>query len=194
LGDCDGEGIVDDEHPDEEREHAGDGHRQCVYAEQRFEVAAASGGRFDGESRAQKRGERGLSLFEADAILETDIDSVEVAAAAEHRLGGVDIHDAKVAAEGLRHAAGFEDAAYGELLAALHGERVVGEVGDGLAVDVDVARGGAVQAAGQIEERGLSGARGPDDGHHLAACDFEIDGLERGDLAFAVVELGDAGK
>ena len=57
LRDCDGEGIVDDEHPDEEREHAGRGHRQGVYAEQRFELAAAARRRLDGEARPQQRGQ-----------------------------------------------------------------------------------------------------------------------------------------
>ena len=65
--------------------------------------------------------EGGLALLQRDALAQADIDAVEVAAAAEHVLRGVDIHDAEVAAEGLRHAAGLEDAAHGELLAALHG-------------------------------------------------------------------------
>src|SRR5450755_1843787 len=72
------------------------------------------------------------------------------------------------------------------------GERVVGEPGDGLAVDADLASGRAVQAADQIEERGLAGAGGADDGNHLAARDLEIDRFERGDLALAVIDLGDA--
>ena len=71
---------------------------------------------------------------------------------------------------------------------------VVGEAGDGLAVDADLARGGTIQAADQIEERRLSGAGGADDGDHLAARDVQIDGFERSDLALAVVELGDTGE
>jgi Na+-translocating ferredoxin:NAD+ oxidoreductase RnfC subunit len=59
-----------------------------------------------------------------------------------------------------------------------------------LAVDADLARGGAIQPADQIEERRLPGSRGPDDGDHLAARDLEIDGFERSDLALAVVDLG----
>ena len=53
-------------------------------------------------------------------------------------LRGVDIHDSEVAAEGLRHAAGFEDAAHGELLAALHG------------VEGDFAADGEVVAVGEL--------------------------------------------
>ena len=54
--------------------------------------------------------------------------------------------------------------------------------------------GGTVEAADQIEERGFAGAGRPDDGDHLAARDLQVDGFERGDLALAVVELGDAGE
>ena len=79
-----------------------------------------------------------------------------------------------------------------DFVAAEAGEIVIGEGGDGLAVDADLARGGAVQAADEIEEGGLAGARGSDDGDHLAARDFQMDGFERSDLAFPVVELGDA--
>ena len=57
-----------------------------------------------------------------------------------------------------------------------------------------VARAGTVQPADQIEQGGFSGAGGPDDGDHLAAGDFEIDGFERGYLALAVVDLGDTGE
>ena len=63
-----------------------------------------------------------------------------------------------------------------------------------MAIDANVAGGGAVESADQVEKRGLSGTGRADDGNHFAASDVEVDGLERGDLAFAVVELGDPGK
>ena len=69
LRDRDGERIVDDEHSDEQREHAGDVHREGVDAEQRFELPAAARGRLDGEAGAEQRAERGLALIERDAIL-----------------------------------------------------------------------------------------------------------------------------
>ena len=54
LRDRDGEGVIDDEHPDEEREHAGNGHRQGVDAEQGFELPAAAGGRLHGEAGTEQ--------------------------------------------------------------------------------------------------------------------------------------------
>ncbi len=121
LGDRNREGIVDDEHADEEREHAGDAHGEGVDAEQGFELPSASRRRFDGETWTQQPHQRRLALFQRDALLQRDIDTVEVAAAAEQGLRGVDIHDAEIAAEGLRHAAGLQNAAHGELFAAFHG-------------------------------------------------------------------------
>ena len=138
LRDGDGERVVDDEHADEEREHAGDVHHHGVDAEQRFELLAAARGRLDGEAGAEQCGQCGLALLQGDAVLEADIDAVEVAAAAEHVLGGVDVHDGEVAAEGLRHAARFHDAAHGELLVALHG------------VERDFAADGEVVAVGEL--------------------------------------------
>ena len=81
-----------------------------------------------------------------------------------------------------------------DLVAAQAGEVVVGQVGDGLAVDADLAGAGTIEPADQIEERGFAGAGGPDDGDHLAARDLEIDRFERGHLALAVVDLGDTGE
>ena len=68
LGDGDGEGIVDDEHPDEEREQAGDAGDRGIDAEQRFELPAAAGGRLDGEAGPERLRSAGLALFERDAV------------------------------------------------------------------------------------------------------------------------------
>src|SRR5256885_7335956 len=47
--------------------------------------------------------------------------------------------------------------------------------------DAVAARGRMVQAAEDVHQRGLAGARGADDGHHLAGLDGEVDVLEQGD-------------
>ena len=81
-----------------------------------------------------------------------------------------------------------------DFVAAEAGEVVIGERGDGLAVDADFAGGGAVEAADQVEEGGLSGAGGADDGDHFAAGDVEVDGIEGDDLSLAVEMFGDGGQ
>src|SRR5205085_6279972 len=74
-----------------------------------------------GQAGAQRFLQSGFALLERNAILQADIDAVEAAAAPEDFLGGVDIHDSQIAAEGLGHTAGFENAANSELFAAFHG-------------------------------------------------------------------------
>ena len=54
LGHGDGEGIVDDEHPDEQGEEAGDAGDRGIDGQQRFELAAAAGRGLDGEARGRE--------------------------------------------------------------------------------------------------------------------------------------------
>ena len=68
---------------------------------------------------------------------------------------------------------------------------VVGETREQLAVDPHVARACGVEAADEVEQRGLAGSRRPDDRHHLAAIDRQRDVVERDDAALAVELLGD---
>ena len=80
-------------------------------------------------------------------------------------LRGVDIHDAEVAAEGLGHAARFEDAAHGELLAALHG------------VEGDFAADGEAVAAGELAREDQRIGLGQEDQRivdHVLVGVFEI--------------------
>src|SRR5207344_45598 len=49
-----------------------------------------------------------------------------------------------------------------DLVAAKAGQIVVGEGRDGLAVDANLARGGAIESTNQVEECGLAGARRSD--------------------------------
>ena len=112
----DRERVVDDEHPDEEREQAGDLERQRVDAEQVFEVARAPEGGSTVKPRPDRLLNRRLALFQRDALAQADIDAVEAASAPEHVLRGIDVHDREIAAECLRHAAGLQQAAHGELL------------------------------------------------------------------------------
>src|SRR5204863_5702516 len=79
----DGEGVVDQKHPDEQGEQTGDGDRQVVHAEQRFELASAPRGRLDGQPRPQRAAQRLLTGRDTDSFLEADIDAVKVAAASE---------------------------------------------------------------------------------------------------------------
>ena len=46
------------------------------------------------------------------------------------------------------------------------------------AVEKDPARRGRAQAAQEVDQRRLAGARSADDGHHLAASDGQVDVLE----------------
>ena len=46
---------------------------------------------------------------------------------------------------------------------------------------------GLIQPAQQVQQRALARARGPDDGHHLAGRHGEVDLLQDGELACALV-------
>ena len=85
---------------------------------------------------------------------------------------------------------GLEDEA--DLLVADRGELEAGELRDVLAVQAVGALGRRVEAAEDVHEGGLAGARGADDRDHLALLDLEVDPAERlhGQLA-RVVGLGD---
>jgi len=50
----------------------------------------------------------------------------------------------------------------------------VGHLEEGLVVDVDFSMGGTVEAAEEVEERGLAGAGRADDGDEFAAVDVEV--------------------
>ena len=65
-----------------------------------------------------------------------------------------------------------------DLLAAEQGEAVLRHRLDGGAVDQDLARGRAVEAGHQGEERRLAAPRGAEDGDELAGLDREIDMVE----------------
>jgi len=61
----------------------------------------------------------------------------------------------------------------------------VGEFGEVGSVDEDRAGGGSGKTAEDVEEGGLAGARGTDDGDELAGGDGEVDIAEGRDLQFA---------
>ncbi len=67
-------------------------------------------------------------------------------------------------------------------------ERVLGQVGDGDAVEVDIAGGGGVKAGEQAEQRGFAGAGGAHDGDEFAARDGEVEAFEDVDGARAVAD------
>ena len=48
-------------------------------------------------------------------------------------------------------------------------------VGDGLAVDENLAGGGLLEAVQAAQERGLAGAGGADDADHLSLLDVDVD-------------------
>ena len=99
LGHGNRERVVDDEHPDEQREQAGDVHHHRVGGGHRLELLAASRGRIDLEARSEQRPQLVLHLRDGAAGLHADVDAIERPAAPEHLLGGVDVHDREVAAE-----------------------------------------------------------------------------------------------
>ena len=71
-------------------------------------------------------------------------------------------------------------------------QRIVGQTGERFAVDPDLAGRRTVEAANEVEQRGLPGARRPDDRHHLASRDRQRDVVEGGDVAFAWELFGNA--
>jgi hypothetical protein len=111
LGHGNRERVVDDEHPDEQREQAGDAHHHRVGGGHRLELPAASRGRIHLEARSEQRPQLVLHLRDGAAGLHADVDSIERPAAPEHPLGSVDVHDREVAAERRRQTRRFHDAA-----------------------------------------------------------------------------------
>ena len=65
-----------------------------------------------------------------------------------------------------------------DLVAAEAGQIVVGEAGDVLAVDANLARGWPVEAADQIQQGRFARARRAHDGKHLTARHMKIDLFE----------------
>ena len=85
--------------------------------------------------------------------------------------------------EGGEKVEALEDEA--DLGAAHSGALGVGEFGEVCAVDEDRAGGGVGEAAEDVEEGGLSGAGGADNGDELAGSDGEVDVAKGGNLEFA---------
>ena len=56
-----------------------------------------------------------------------------------------------------------------------------------LAVEPELARGGPVEAAEDVHQRGLAGAGGAHQRHHLARLDRQRDAVEHRDVDFAQV-------
>src|SRR5436190_16777613 len=75
------------------------------------------------EARSQRGFQRGLALIDGHSIFCTEINAIEAAAAAEHLLGGVSVHDGQIPAECLCHSGGAHDAADGELLLTFYGHQ-----------------------------------------------------------------------
>ncbi|MNG28413.1 hypothetical protein D3C84_1136670 [compost metagenome] len=60
-------------------------------------------------------------------------------------------------------------------------------------MQLDIAGGGCVQPAHQVQQGALAGARGPDDGQRLAGPHVEVDAVQHGEVDAALVEaLGQA--
>src|SRR5690349_21802428 len=77
--------------------------------------------RLDFEAGSESRLNPGAALVERDAFAQTQIDTIETAAAPEHLLRSIDVHDGQVPAKCAAHAAGGHHAANGELPIALQG-------------------------------------------------------------------------
>ena len=99
----------------------------------------------------------------------------------------------------------FQDGALGQQVVELENEPdgAVAETGggggreraEGLAVDGDGARGGLVEGAEEIEQRGLAAAGRADDGDGFAGGDMEVEVAQDGDGAGgALVDFGNAGE
>ena len=71
------------------------------------------------------------------------------------------------------------------LLAPQAGRLRVAQAADHLAVEHDLAAGGPVEPAEQLEQRALAGAGRAHQGHELAAADLERDASQGLDLAVA---------
>ena len=108
--------VVDDEHPDEECEEARDVHHHRVGREHRLELSPATRGRFHLKPRAKQCLQLVFALADGAARLHREIDAIELAAAPEHPLRGVDVHDREVAAERAGESGRLHDPADGEPL------------------------------------------------------------------------------
>ena len=95
----DRERVVDDEHPDEERERARDVDHHRVGGEHRLELLAAARWRIDLESGTEQRRQLALRLGDGVSRPGREIDPIERPPAPEHLLRGVDVHDREVAAD-----------------------------------------------------------------------------------------------
>ena len=107
----DRERVVDDEHPDEQREQAGDAHHHRIGA--RSSPRTAARGRTAGRPGSPARAARAAPPAPARraARLHGEVDAIERPAAPEHLLRGVDVHDGEIAAERRRQAGRLHDAA-----------------------------------------------------------------------------------
>jgi hypothetical protein len=56
------------------------------------------------------------------------------------------------------------------------------ELREVMLADPDPTCAGAEEATEQLEERGLPGAGGAEQGHHLTGCDVQVHSGERGDV------------
>ena len=115
----DRERVVDDEHPDEEREEA----RDARPSSNRRRASPRTAGRGPTAARPGSPDRAAApSSCSASAIvrpvLDREVDAIELAAAPEHLLRGVDVHDREVAAERARQPGRLHDAADRELLLA----------------------------------------------------------------------------
>ena len=120
LRDGDRERVVDDEHPDEQREEARDVHHHRVGGEHRFELLPTARRRIDLETGPEERAQLLLAFGDPAARSQREIDAIELTAAAEHLLRGVDVHDGEVATERARQPGRFHDAADREPLHPAH--------------------------------------------------------------------------
>ncbi len=71
----------------------------------------------------------------------------------------------------------LEDVA--DVAAAQRGQLLLGERRERRALDDDLARGGRVEAPGEVEQGGLAGAGGAHDGHQLSGLDGQL-GVDEG--------------
>ncbi len=69
------------------------------------------------------------------------------------------------------------------------GQFIVREPVQTAAVDRNFARGGCIETADQVQQRGFSRSGWSDDGHHFAPADAQIHVFERGYPAHALKHL-----
>jgi len=112
--------VVDDEHADEEREHARHIHRNRVHRERRLELLPSRCRRLDVEPDTKLLLNGCPPILDGDAVVQLEIDAVEPTAPAEDQLCRVDVHDSQVAAERTGEPARSHDAAHREGAVADH--------------------------------------------------------------------------